>query len=296
MRGIALVMISLMALSCSGKVEDIESLSRKAMEGDDRSARRLVLAMGAENRERSLGAYRAVLSLGKIAEPYLYGGLKSNDRRVFESSAAALGNIGSQDSVPLLIDALGGEGPRRYAVAWALGEIGSADAVLTLVEAIQSEDDVLRKTAVRALVKIGPGVEDDVMPVLRNGVDSKAQRAAIRILGEIKGLGAVSVLEAIDTDNRDAAVWALGRIGDPGSLRTLIDALNDERPVVRRQAAEALGNLEVIDAVPALRLALEDPEPVVREWAARSLETLSGVQTLYRDEDGHMVPPYNLYR
>ncbi len=296
MRAIALVMFSLMALSCSGQIEDIESLSRKAREGDLRSGRELVLAMGAENRERSLKAYRAVLSLGEIARPQLYRGLKSSDRRVFESSAAALGSIGSQDSVPLLIDALKEEGQRRYAAAWALGEIGSMDGVPILVEAIQSEDDVLRKTAVRALVKIGPEVEDDVIPVLRNEADQKAQRAAVRVLGEIKGPGAVSLLEAVDGDNRDAAVWALGRIGAPGSLLTLIDALNDERWVVRRQAAEALGNLEIVDAVEALRLALEDPEPVVREWAARSLETLAGVQTLYRDEDGQMVPPYNLYR
>jgi len=139
-------------------------------------------------------------------------------------------------------------------------------------------------------------VEDEVVSVLRKETDPKVQRAAVRIAGEIKSPGGVSLLEKIDGENRDAAVWALGRIGDPGSLRTLVDALEDDRWLVRRQAAEALGNLEADGAVPALRQALEDSEPVVREWAARSLETLTGVQTLYRDEDGVMVPPYNLYR
>ncbi len=288
--------VFLMALSCSGKMEDIESLSRKAVDGDKRSAGKLVSAMGDDSRERSLEAYRAIVSLGDPACPYLYRGLESSDRKVFESSAAALGNIGSQDSVPVLISALREEGPRRYAVAWALGEIGNPDAIPVLVEALENRDDALRKAAVRALVKIGPEAEDEVVPLLGREIEPAAQRAAVRVIGEIKGAGGVSLLEDMDGINRDAAVWALGRIGDPGSLPILIDALSDNRWHVRRQAAEALGNLEADGAVPALRKALEDPEPVVREWSARSLETLTGVQVLYRDEDGQMTPPYNLYR
>jgi HEAT repeat protein len=65
---------------------------------------------------------------------------------------------------------------------------------------------------------------------------------------------------------------------------------------VRREAAQALGNLEDPGAAASLTEALDDDVTVVREWAARSLETITGRPVLYLGEDGEMIPPYNLYR
>jgi HEAT repeat protein len=109
-------------------------------------------------------------------------------------------------------------------------------------------------------------------------------------------MSAAEVLASIKDTNRDAAAWALGRIGGEGALVPLLEALADERWQVRREAAQALGSLEDPRAVPDLERSLDDPVAVVREWSARSLETLTGRQVLYRGEDGEMVPPYNLYR
>ncbi len=107
---------------------------------------------------------------------------------------------------------------------------------------------------------------------------------------------AVDFLISVEGANRDAAAWALGRIGGDRALGPLLGALSDPQWQVRREAAQALGNLEDEGAVPALTEALADPVTVVREWAARSLETITGRQILYRDEEGELIPPYNLYR
>ncbi|GBE15322.1 MAG TPA: HEAT repeat domain-containing protein [Proteobacteria bacterium] len=296
MRNLILALIAAIMVACSTAHESIDTLALNAAHGDGGAADRLVLAMGDRDRERSLDAYRSVVSMGDPMIPFLYGGLGSDDQDLFEACAAALGSIGSTDSLPELKAALDRKGMRRYAVAWALGEIGDLSVVPLLLRSLATDDVVLRKTAVRALVRLGPSVGPRVLRVLlERSDDVKARRAAIRVLGEIRESAAVPLLTEVEGVNLDAAVWALGRIGDPRALQPLLEDLSDDTWSVRRQAAQALGNLEDAGAVPALRLTLDDPEPVVREWAARSLETLTGKQVLYRNEDGRMVQPYNLY-
>lgn len=295
MRPFVLVLIAFLTVACSTGDEGVDTLARNAAHGDCGAAKRLVLAMGDRTRERSLDAYKSVVSVGNVVIPYLYKGLASDDQDLFEACAAALGNIGSTDSLPALKTALGRKGMRRYAVAWALGEIGDPSVTVLLVRSLATGDAVLRKAAVRALVRLGPSVGPQVLEMLERSDDPKARRAAIRVLGEIKEQAAVTLLTEVEGINRDAAVWALGRIGNPQALQPLLKDLSDEKWSVRRQAAQALGNLEDAGAVSALRRTLDDPEAVVREWAARSLETLTGKRVLYRDEDGQIIPPYNLY-
>ena len=287
--------ITLLLTGC-GEPQDVQTLIHKAEAGNGKAAMKLVNAMGAEDRDVALAAYKAVIDLGEGIEPWLTKGLESPKDSVVEASAAALGNLGDSGSIPALIRILEGERGRRYAAAWALGEIGDLAAVPNLVRALGSDDTLLRKSAVRALVKLGPEAGGAATVFLGEAVDAASQRAAIRVVGELRTEKAVDVLVSIDDPNRDAAAWALGRIGGEGALEPLLDALSDPGWQVRREAAQALGSLEDDRAVPALTGALNDIETVVREWAARSLETITGRQVLYLGEDGEMVPPYNLYR
>jgi HEAT repeat protein len=292
---IFLTIFTLLFTAC-GAPDDVQTLITKAQAGDGKAAMKLVNAMGSVDRDLALEAYRGVIDLGTGIEPWLTRGLESPEDSVVEASAAALGNLGDSGSLPALIRLLEGEGGRRYAAAWALGEIGDLTAVPNLVRALGSDDTLLRKSAVRALVKLGPEAGMVVNTFLGEVVDPSSQRAAIRVVGELKTEAAVDVLSAINGRNRDAAAWALGKIGSEGALKPLLDALSDPRWQVRREAAQALGSLEDNKAVPALTRALDDTETVVREWAARSLETITGRQVLYLGEDGEMIPPYNLYR
>lgn len=290
-----LLSLLLLATACS-ETQSVPVLIQEARSGDERASWRLVQAMGSEDRETALAAYKGVISLGNGMEPSLIRGLRSSDDNVVEASAAALGNLGSTACLDDLVGILSGSGKGRYAAAWALGEIGDLSAVPTLVKALDAADPLLRKSAVRALVKLGPEASGQVADHLGQTADVDSQRAAIRVVGELRAEAAVETLVALDGPNRDAAAWALGRIGSERGLQTLLGALEDPAWQVRREAAQALGDLEDARAVGPLEAALEDPVTVVREWAARSLETITGQQVLYRGEDGVMVPPYNLYR
>jgi len=293
--GVFLTALLVIFAGCSGN-EDVPSLISRASEGDNRAAMKLVEAMGSPDKDMALAAYKGVIDLGAGMEPWLTRGLESSKDSVVEASAAALGNLGDSGSLPALIRVLEKEGGRRYAAAWALGEIGDLSAVPDLVRVLGSNDTLLRKSAVRALVKLGPEAGPAVTAFLSEAEDEKSQRAAIRVVGELRAKSAIDVLISIDDLNRDAAAWALGRIGGQRALEPLLEALSDPRWQVRRKAAQALGSLEDDNSVPALTGALEDAVTVVREWAARSLETITGRKVLYLGEEGEMVPPYNLYR
>ena len=288
------VLVLLLA-GCSGS-DDVPTLIEKARQGDEKAAMNLVRAMGSPDRDVALTAYKGVIDLGAGIKPWLITGLESPIDSVVEASAAALGNLGDSSTLPALIRIMEGERGRRYAAAWALGEIGDLAVVPNLVRVLGSNDTLLRKSAVRALVKLGPEAGAAVTTFLVEVEDAGSQRAAIRVVGELRSETAIDVLVSIDDLNRDAAAWALGRIGGEEVLEPLLEALSDPRWQVRREAAQALGSLEDDKSVPALTRALEDTVTVVREWAARSLETITGRKVLYLGEEGDMIPPYNLYR
>ena len=296
MRRLVIPLLIMGLAACNSGEKDITTLAAGARDGNSRAARTLVKAMGSSEAGVGLEAYKAVVSLGRKVEPYLRSGLRSSNGEVREACAAALGSLGSPENILLLIQALNESRRVPYAVVWALGEIGDPSAAPALATVLAGPNDVLRKAAVRSLIKIGSRAGDEVLSLLMDSPDAPTQRAAVRVAGEIRLSEAVPLLTGVAGRNRDAAVWALGRIGDPAALGSLIEALGDRRWKVRREAAEALGRLEDIRAAPELEKFLDDQEPVVREWAARSLETLTGRRVLYRDENGEMIPPYNLYR
>jgi HEAT repeat protein len=66
-----------------------------------------------------------------------------------------------------------------------------------------------------------------------------------------------------DVRCREAAVAALGAIGDPEGLAAVIEAL-DDKPTVRRRATVALAGFDDPRVEPALRQAAED-----RDWQVR---------------------------
>jgi HEAT repeat protein len=115
-----------------------------------------------------------------------------------------------------------------------------------------------------------PGV--DVAAAL-DDPDSSVVEMASWSLGERGDRAAVPALAALASSSsghadplcREAAVAALGAIGDPGGLAAVLDALGD-KPAVRRRAAVALAAFDGPQVDAALRRCLDD-----RDWQVRQV-------------------------
>lgn len=89
-------------------------------------------------------------------------------------------------------------------------------------------------------------------------VGEHADRRAVRRLVNVAG-------QHPDARCREAAVAALGAVGDPAGLAAVLEALAD-RPAVRRRAAVALAAFQGNEVDAALRRCLED-----RDWQVRQI-------------------------
>jgi len=100
-------------------------------------------------------------------------------------------------------------------------------------------------------------------------------------LGALRGRDGRDALEPLTKAADDPHPWvrksaakALGMLGDPKALPTLIGALADGESMVRKSAARSLGQIGHASAVPALEKALKDSSALVKEAAAKALEAL----------------------
>ncbi|HET9691528.1 MAG TPA: HEAT repeat domain-containing protein [Acidimicrobiales bacterium] len=202
---------------------------------------------------------------------------------------------------------------RRRAVALA----GHTGDETTARAALDDPDPAVRATALGALDRLGAlddatwraALDDPAAPVRRRACELAATRGATGLapltdrlgdhddgvveaacfaLGEVgsAATAAVSRLAAVTADHRDplvreAAVAALGAIGDPAGLTAILEATGD-RPAVRRRAVLALAPFEGPEVDAALSRALSD-----RDWQVRQAAEDLGA----RPADDAPAPP-----
>lgn len=169
---------------------------------------------------------------------------------------------------------LGDQSPQVRAAALAalarMGRVTVADVAAALADA----DPLVRRRACSVAVAVP---EVDLVAVL-DDLDGLVVEAAAWALGE-RGPAGSGVVEALagvagghgDPLCREAAVAALGAIGDPAGLPAVLAATTD-KPAVRRRAVLALAPFEGPEVEAALARALED-----RDWQVRqAAEDLTG--------------------
>jgi HEAT repeat protein len=142
----------------------------------------------------------------------------------------------------------------RRAAAAALGRIKAADAVEPLVKAIMDADEGVRIASIKALQSIGDvaAVVPLIIVLAHEQVRQKAtgrsslavERAAATALDGLADTEAIPSLQTAlahdDLDVREIAVRRLARIGSPTVAKSLVGALDDRDPVIRRAAARGL--------------------------------------------------------
>jgi HEAT repeat protein len=138
-----------------------------------------------------------------------------------------------------------------------------------LVKALADTDPAVRRRSCE-LAATRPSV--DIAAVLTDGEPSVVEMAAWALgeQGSPLPVRALSALSDPATGHREplcreAAVAALGAIGDPAGLPAVLAAL-DDKPAIRRRAATALAAFDGPEVEAALRRCLDD-----RDWQVRQV-------------------------
>jgi HEAT repeat protein len=163
------------------------------------------------------------------------------------------------------------EDPVPSVRATALGALARARslAAADLVAALADPSVVVRARAAELAAGL-PGDADPALAPVLGDADAAVVEAAAWASGERRPpeAGVVAALAAVTTGHddplcREAAVAALGAIGDPAGLPAILAATTD-RPAVRRRAVLALAPFDGPDVEAALVRALTD-----RDWQVR---------------------------
>jgi HEAT repeat protein len=157
-----------------------------------------------------------------------------------------------------------------------LGALTAADVVV----ALSAGTPPLRRRAVEAAVDVGgPGSRSTLVRAVTGALedpDPLVVVGAAWFVAERRHRPAVPLLAATATGHadarcREAAVAALGAIGDPAGLAAVLGALGD-KPTVRRRATVALAGFDDPRVEPALRAAAVDRDWQVRQAALELLD------------------------
>jgi HEAT repeat protein len=167
----------------------------------------------------------------------------------------------------------------QAAALGALARLGAL-TVPDIAQALSSGPAPVRRRATDAALTVrGPGSRSMLHHLLMEALgdpDPLVVVGAAWFLAERRVAAAVDALDVVarghdDVRCREAAVAALGAIGDPRGLAAVIGGL-DDKPTVRRRATVALAGFDDPRVETALRRSAEDRDWQVRQAADELLE------------------------
>lgn len=195
--------------------------------------------------------------------------------------AETLGEIG-EPATPFLLEALTNHADVvvRRAAAKTLTIIADPAAVPTLLHSfLNDQDTVVKGSSAGALARTGEAAVPALLDILASTdqpEDIKGHAAwALAFIGSEAADYLYKALNDASLDVRCAVIGALGHVAqeqsDEKSCNLLVAALTDPEPLIRTEAAAALGQVNYPPAVPHLILAIQDPALDVRKAAINSL-------------------------
>ena len=204
----------------------------------------------------------AAVSAGAASKPSfedLVANLKSPNASTRQEAAAALGKSRRREAVtPLAAMVRDPEVRVRLEVVRALRALRDASGVPALITSLGDGDRDVREEAIGTLVEI---------------------------YTERDRVGQVGRFLEIFSDEYDRTSIAAYTVVDPAVENALAGSLRDQDPVIREQAALALGILNARAALPALANALRDPDAGVRGAVATAIGKVGTA------EDGRALIP-----
>lgn len=218
--------------------------------------------------------FTTVYNLGHIGEsaiPALNQVLKHQDPRVRENATQALGMIGTETAIDMMLRQILTDENCDVceAAISALTGIGNEAAISALCQAFEHKNLHVRTHAAEALAIIG---DDANTTLFRVYTDPHLRRIAISILA----IPALFKAWRTDPDSVFSGVVDIALKHFPSEVKfsALLQALTDQETKIRMYAATMLGKAGSDDAIPRLLQALEDKDFIVAWLAASALEEI----------------------
>jgi hypothetical protein len=222
-------------------------------------------------------AIEAAGSVGAVPEAVKLVAKGLEDKEVFnrQTAAATLGQMGSQDAIPYLKNALEDKPEVAFTAARALWNLGDTTGRTIFQEVLQGErpdgPTKMQKMMKDAKKRLKPdqlalmGVSE-VSGIL--GPAGIAIQAATEAMKEAKGVSG-------GIPGRALAAEVLGKDSDPSALTLLEWSLGDNNWAVRVAVCKALGERGNDGSIAKLQPMLNDDHHAVRYMAAASMVKLS---------------------
>lgn len=174
----------------------------------------------------------------------------------------------------------------RSSICWMIPRLNLAAAENILKSLISDPSEQIREEAAAGLGLVSKGEAVDVLLNVLHQDSSKAVRfAALHALGLLSSpQSAVDVMKVLQNAEEDAevradAAEALAHIKNQRIVDVLIDALQDNSPLVRYSAAYALGEQGDTRALPRLR-DVASRDHVTTPWGSVSSRALDSIETI----------------
>lgn len=165
----------------------------------------------------------------------------------------------------------------RSAAIASLGQMNHPAAIEVLAGAVKHP---IREVRISAAVVLARLKDPRAVPGLLEGIRT-AQQGNVRMLSELGRPAVGKLVEALlDADEdplvRCNAAWALGEIGDSAAQPALREALRDQDSGVSAAAAEALTDFRDPADLPLILESLHDEKGRLREGAVKVFKKLGG--------------------
>lgn len=230
--------------------------------------------------------YWAAFALAKIKEDGSYFALKeflleSEDPKMREACATALGELGNQLAVKDLILALHDESLFvRCASAESLGMLKNEEAIKHLKAALKDQEMHVRISVVEALVNFNKDLVIDSVMETAKDKEWKVRNAAIRVLAEFKDPKSLGVLLRRTADDNlmvcISSLVGLANIGGDRAIEGIITVMIHGEKNLQIIAMDQLGRLKVKKAVkPLLEIMMTATDNYLKVQSYKALKVIT---------------------
>eukprot|EP00761_Pharyngomonas_kirbyi_P001891 gb/GECH01001895.1/.p1 GENE.gb/GECH01001895.1/~~gb/GECH01001895.1/.p1 ORF type:complete len:315 (+),score=73.78 gb/GECH01001895.1/:1-945(+) len=223
---------------------------------------------------------------GEAAVHALAKGFVDHSPLMRHEIAYAMGQLKHKSALPILNQLLSDTTEDcmvRHEAAEALGAIGSPDSIQTLEKYLQDELREVRETCEIAIDRIRYMQEQkDTSLNNDNSIYTSVDPAPADDDSDIIQLREVYLDPSANLFRRYKAMFALRNIGTTEAVKALCEGLNDESSLFKHEVAFVLGQLGRSEAAEPLVEVLKKPKehPMVRHEAAEALGTIADPDTL----------------